>query len=50
MKIKEGIVAFITGGASGLGEDMARKLHSLGASIVVADINTKAMQQLHSDL
>ena len=44
MKIKEGIVAFITGGASGLGEGMARELHKLGASIVIADINTKAMQ------
>ena len=50
MKIKKGIVAFITGGGSGLGEGMARKLHSLGASVVIADLNTSAMQSLQADL
>ncbi|MEE2961645.1 MAG: 3-hydroxyacyl-CoA dehydrogenase [Myxococcota bacterium] len=32
-------VAIITGGASGLGEATARKLHSSGAKVVLADLN-----------
>ena len=46
MKIKEGLVVFITGGASGLGEAMVRRIHAMGASVAVADINVKNMQSL----
>ncbi|MFN3233329.1 MAG: SDR family NAD(P)-dependent oxidoreductase [Alphaproteobacteria bacterium] len=35
----EGKVALVTGGASGLGEAIARKLHSEGAKVVLADID-----------
>ena len=41
---------FITGGASGLGEAMVRRMHAMGASVAVADINTKNMQSLQSEL
>ena len=50
MRIKEGLVVFITGGASGLGEAMVRRMHAMGASVAVADINVKNMQALQSDL
>lgn len=38
----EGKVAFVTGGASGLGEAAARRFSSEGAKVVVADINESA--------
>ena len=37
MRIKKGMVVFITGGASGLGEATARLVHSKGASVSIAD-------------
>ncbi|MDA8345930.1 MAG: 3-hydroxyacyl-CoA dehydrogenase [Thermaerobacter sp.] len=35
----EGLVAIVTGGASGLGEATVRRLHASGARVVVADLN-----------
>ena len=40
MRIEEGLVVFITGGASGLGLATVYRLHSMGASLAVADMNT----------
>jgi len=40
MKV-EGKTFFITGGASGLGEGAARKLHASGANVVLADLNER---------
>jgi 3-hydroxyacyl-CoA dehydrogenase/3-hydroxy-2-methylbutyryl-CoA dehydrogenase len=45
-----GKTAVITGGASGLGEAAARHLYSLGANIVIADLNDERGQQLKSEL
>lgn len=36
-------VAFVTGAAQGLGEAIARQLHSLGARLALADINEEAV-------
>ncbi|MBN2098873.1 MAG: SDR family NAD(P)-dependent oxidoreductase, partial [Dehalococcoidia bacterium] len=38
MDIK-GKTAFVTGGASGLGEATVRRLHGAGANVVIADFN-----------
>ena len=50
MRIREGIVVFITGGASGLGEGTVRYLHSRCASIAIADIDITGMQSLQAEL
>ena len=50
MRVEAGLVALITGGASGLGEATVRLLHSKGASVVVADMDAKRMQALHAEL
>ena len=46
----DGKSAMITGGASGLGSATVRKLHSLGAKVLIADLNQKAGQALESEL
>ena len=43
MRIGEGTVVFVTGGASGLGEESVRRLHAQGASVAVADMDIKRM-------
>jgi len=49
MKI-EGKTAVVTGGASGLGAGTVRRLHSLGANVVIADMNEEAGTDLASEL
>lgn len=50
MKIGEGLVVFLTGGASGLGEATLRYLHGKGATIAAADMNIEKLQQIQSEL
>jgi NAD(P)-dependent dehydrogenase (short-subunit alcohol dehydrogenase family) len=44
MKIESGMVAVITGGASGIGLELARALGSRGCRIVIADIEAGALE------
>ena len=46
----EGASALISGGASGLGEAAARRLHSAGASVVIADLNADKGEALAAEL
>lgn len=46
----KGKSAIITGGASGLGSATVRKLHSLGATVLIADLNRKAGKALEDEL
>ena len=50
MRIGEGTIVFVTGGASGLGEETVRRLHAKGASVIVADMDVARMQELHANL
>jgi len=43
-------VALITGAASGIGEQCARKLASLGAAVVIADLNLENAQKVASSI
>ena len=43
MRIGEGTIVFVTGGASGLGEETVRQLHAKGASLIVADMDVDRM-------
>ena len=45
-----GNVALVTGGASGLGEATARRLHAAGADVVLADVNDAGGRAVASDL
>lgn len=49
MKI-QGASALVTGGASGLGEATVRRLHGLGARLVIADVSRERGQALADDL
>jgi 3-hydroxybutyrate dehydrogenase len=42
----KGKVALVTGAASGIGEQCARKLAALGATVVIADLNLKAAESV----
>ena len=50
MKVGNKLVAFITGGASGLGAQTARRLHRLGAQVCIADLDELLMDQMKHDL
>ena len=50
MRIEKGIVIFVTGGASGLGEATVRMLHAKGASVAVADMNDERLAMLTNEL
>jgi NAD(P)-dependent dehydrogenase (short-subunit alcohol dehydrogenase family) len=50
LQINENTVALVTGGASGLGEATARRLHAEGASVVIADLPSSPGEQLTADL
>ena len=43
-------VALVTGAGSGLGEAVARELAGLGASVVLADINSEGAQRVADDI
>jgi 3-hydroxybutyrate dehydrogenase len=43
-------VALVTGSASGIGEQCARKLASLGAAVVIADLNLENAQKVASSI
>src|SRR5258708_32228134 len=45
-----GNVALVTGGASGLGEATARRLHAHGAAIVLADLGEERGREIASEL
>lgn len=46
----DGKIAFITGGASGLGEAIVRRFVTEGASVIIADIDVAAGQALADEL
>jgi NAD(P)-dependent dehydrogenase (short-subunit alcohol dehydrogenase family) len=46
----EGTSALVAGGASGLGEATARRLHAAGASVVIADLNAEKGEALAGEL
>ena len=50
MRIEKGLVVFVTGGASGLGEATVRRMHAAGASVVIADMNTERMELISKEL
>ena len=49
MKITPDLVIFITGGASGLGEETVRRLHNEGCRVAIADINVERLGLLKSE-
>src|SRR5207247_10345007 len=46
----EGSSALVAGGASGLGEATARRLHALGAALTIADVNAEKGAALSGEL
>lgn len=45
-----GKVALITGGANGVGAEVARRLHDKGASVVLTDVDEDALRDIAADL
>jgi 3alpha(or 20beta)-hydroxysteroid dehydrogenase len=50
MGVLEGKVAFVTGGASGLGEAIVRAYHAEGAQVIIADIDAAGGEALAAEL
>jgi NAD(P)-dependent dehydrogenase (short-subunit alcohol dehydrogenase family) len=50
MNALNGKVVLITGGARGIGAEVARRLHAKGAKLVLTDLDETALQDLASDL
>lgn len=50
MKITPNMVFFITGGASGLGEQTVRLIHAQGARVAIADWNEENLDKIKSSL
>ena len=50
MKITPDLVIFVTGGASGLGEETVRMLHARGCKLSIADMNEDKMNSLRNEL
>ncbi len=50
MNSVDGKVAFITGGARGIGAAVARRLHAKGAKVVLTDLDEAALRALAEDL
>ena len=46
----QGKVALVTGAASGIGEQCARKLAAQGAAVVIADLNLANAQKVAGDI
>ncbi len=46
----EGAIALVAGGASGLGEASARRLHADGATVVICDMNAEKGEALAAEL
>ena len=49
-KALEGKVAFITGSASGIGLEIARKFADEGAKVVISDLNTEKCEESSCEL
>src|SRR6201997_3872328 len=50
MNSVNGKVVFITGGARGVGAEVARKLHAKGAKLVLTDLDETPLHDLAGDL
>jgi NAD(P)-dependent dehydrogenase (short-subunit alcohol dehydrogenase family) len=50
LQINASTVALVTGGASGLGEATTRRLHEIGASVVIVDLPSSPGQLLATEL
>ncbi len=50
MSAVEGKVALITGGARGVGAEVARRLHQRGATLVLSDVDESALHDISAEL
>ena len=50
MKVDKNLIVFITGGASGLGEETARRLHAQGCRVAIADLDDERLEILKKEL